>query len=421
MRKFLNAYQSVFGVINYVAFVLVLVSLAFPWHFTQPLFAVWLVTWLLEGRWTDKTNFSFSRHTMSVLLMGGFVVWEALSLLWTQDLNSGISELERHLPIFVVILMTLFGGNKYYQSYKLKTALLIGCLLALLSYSMIVYWCSITKVLGSWTINYWTFFGEGPIEYIKHRQYLCIALLLALCFSGDIYRHYVSKYPKYACMTFIGLADLILIAAIVMTGSRTTILLLPILGMIYILRVLPGRYKWFFASGLIAVVIAAGAILPRYNWRFESMKKDVVALFTAHQDPATIHEPRALIWTTVIRHSDDFGWFGLGTGSSDEFLQKCYQEEQIDMHYGSHNNYLYFFMELGWFGLIYFIGMLIAIPFFHTGGARRDATMACIIFGWSMMAENLMTMMSGLYIFFAAIIIIQCLQRESNSQLPSRP
>ena len=91
------------------------------------------------------------------------------------------------------------------------------------------------------------------------------------------------------------------------------------------------------------------------------------------------------------------------------------------MHYGSHNNYLYFFMELGWFGLIYFIGMLIAIPFFHTGGARRDATMACIIFGWSMMAENLMTMMSGLYIFFAAIIISQCLQRESDSQLPSRP
>jgi hypothetical protein len=59
MRKFLNAYQSVVGVINYVAFVLVLVSLAFPWHFTQPLFAVWLVTWLLEGRWADKTNFSF--------------------------------------------------------------------------------------------------------------------------------------------------------------------------------------------------------------------------------------------------------------------------------------------------------------------------------------------------------------------------
>jgi O-antigen ligase len=222
-------------------------------------------------------------------------------------------------------------------------------------------------------------------------------------------------------MTVIGLADLILIAAIVMTGSRTTILLLPILGMIYILRVLPGRYKWFFASGLIAIVIAAGIVLPRYNWRFESMKKDVVALFTAHQGPTAIQEPRALIWTTVIRHADEFGMFCLGTGSSDGFLKKCYEEEQINMHYGSHNNYLYFFMELGWFGLIYFIGMLIVIPFFHTGGARRDATMTCIIFGWSMIAENLMTMMSGLYIFFAAIIIIQCLQRESNSQLPSRP
>lgn len=421
MRKFLSTYQSVFSIINYVAFVLVLVSLAFPWHFTQPVFAIWLITWLLEGRWTDKSNFSFGRQTIPVLLMCGFVVWETLGLLWTGNMSSGVSELVRHLPIFAILLITLFGANKYYHSDKLKTALLVGCLLALLSYSMIIYWCNQTKAPGSWTTNYWTFFGEGPICYIKHRQYLCIALLLPLCFSGDIYRYFIKKYPKYACLTVIGLADLILVASIVMSGSRSTILLLPLLGMIYILRALPRRYKWFFAAGLIAIVIAAGIVLPRYNWRFASMKHDVAALFSAQPDPASIEEPRALIWTTVMRHADEFGWFGLGTGSSDEFLQKCYEEEHINLNFGSHNNYLYVFMELGWLGLIYFIGMLIAIPLFHTGGARWDAAMTSLIFGWSMLTENVLTMMSGLYIFFAVIILIQCRQRESDSQLPSRP
>ena len=335
MKKFSSTYQQALGILNYVAFLLVLISLAFPWRFTQPLFAIWLVTWLLEGRWANRANFSFGRHTIPVLLMCAFVGWEALSLLWTQDLSAGISELERHLPIFAILIMVLFGGNEHYKAYKLKTALLAGSLLALLSYCMIIYWFVHMGEINRWNFSYWTFFGEGPIQHMKHRQYLCIVMLSAVCFSGDVYRHFLTRYSKYACLATIGIADAILITAIVMSGSRMTILLLPIVGLIYLLREIPKRYIGVVVSCFIAVVISVSILLPRYNWRFYSMKKDLETMFCPSGTTTAILEPRVYIWSTVVRHADEFGAIGMGTGSSDGFLRKCYEEDQVAMHYGS--------------------------------------------------------------------------------------
>jgi O-antigen ligase len=423
MNKFLTHYQSAIGSLNYVAFILLVMSLAFPWSFSQPLFAIWLIAWLLEGRWLSRKNLRFDKTTVPVLLLCGFVVWEAISLLWTQDLSSGLSELARHLPVFALLLISLFGGNAHYKSYRIKTALMAGSLMAVVSYCVVVYWHAHTGTLHrQWPeFSYWTLFGEGPVHYLKHRLYLCLVLLLAVFYSGDVYRHYITRYRKCPTMTLVVIADAILLTAICLSGSRTSIMLLPVLGLMYLYIQSPKKYRWYILSGFIVLVVTGATVLMRYNWRFQSMQEDLEVLAKRPDSLSNIKEPRVYIWSTVIRHADEYGVVGLGAGSSDSFLERCYEQDHYLQSFGSHNNYLYVWMDFGYIGLVYLLIALAAIPFFHTGRARYDAAFACVIFGGGMFTENLLTMMSSLYILYALIALIQMEQREEDSLPPVRP
>ena len=422
MKKFFEYYQQTMGILSFVTFMLLILSLAFPWSFSQPLFTIWLIAWFLECRWLNLKNFRFGKPLIPVLLLCGFVAWEALSLLWTQDISSGKSELERHLPMFGMLLMSLFGWNEHYKAYRLKTALLVGCLVALVSYSMVVYWhVHMGTINQDWMFTYWTMFGEGPVQFLKHRLYLCIVLMLAVFFSGDVYHHFAQQYNKYSCLATIGIADAILLTAIFLTGSRSTILLLPIVALVWLAIKLPARIRWYVISGVIVLFIISGSLLVRYNWRFNSMKHDIEILLTQKTADPAVYEQRVYIWSTVLRHADEYGLAGLGAGSSDKFLIKCYEQDNYPYRFGSHNNYLYVWMDYGYIGLVLLLLAMIAVPLFHTGIARTNAALCCALFGWSMFTENLLTMMSALYILFALVAIIQISQHEQDSQLPARP
>lgn len=422
MKKFFDYYQQAMGILSFVTFMLLIISLAFPWCFSQPLFTIWLIAWFLECRWLNLKNFRWGKPLIPVLILCGFVAWEALSLLWTQDVSSGKSELERHLPMFGLLLMSLFGWNEHYKAYRLKTALLVGCLVAVVSYSIVIYWhAHMGTIHQDPTFSYWTMFGEGPIQFLKHRLYLCIVLMLAVFFSGDVYHHFAQQYHKYSCMATIGIADIILLAAVFLTGSRTTIMLLPIVGLVWLAIKLPARIRWYVISGAAVLFIAGGSLLMRYNWRFQNMKHDLEILISQKAADPSVYEPRVYIWSTVLRHADEYGLAGMGAGSSDKFLLKCYEQDHYTRDFGSHNNYLYVWMDYGYIGLVYLILALIAVPLFHTGHARTNAALVSALFGWSMFTENLLTMMSALYIIFALIAIIQITQHEQDSQLPARP
>ena len=415
MKKFLANYQQVVGQINFAAFILLVMSLAFPWHFTQPLFTIWLIAWFIEGRWACKKNWHFGKSTIPVLILCGFVVWEALSLCWSQDIAAGKSELAKHLPVFALLLVTLFGGNEHYKAYRIKAALLIGCLVAVICYCVVIYWFANMDLLNTYpNFSYWTILGEGPMQYLKHRLYLCMVLLLAVFYSGDVYRYLLTRYTKPISMTLIGIADAVLLTAVFLTGSRSTIILLPILGAVYVMRNIQSKYRWVVIAGFAAITIASAVMIPKYNWRFQLMQQDVKNIIAHPTEISGIQEPRLYIWSVVLRHADEYGMFGMGAGSSDGFMLRCYEEDQYPEKYDSHNNYLYAWMDYGYIGLIYLLFAVVAIPFFHTGRARRDSALACAVLGWSMLTEDLLTTMSGLYIIYVLIVLIQTEQQEDS-------
>lgn len=431
MKKFLASYQQTFGILNYVTFLLLLVSLAFPWKFTQPLFTIWLVAWFLEGRWFSLRNWRMNRSTVPVLLLCGFVLWEALSLLWTQDISSGKSELERHLPVFAILLVALFGGNEHYKGYQMKTAWIAGSLLSIACYGLVCYEHACTGTLESnppfWYINSpWTLFGEGPVNILKHRSHYCIVLLMSLIYSIDVYRHFRTRYSALGTGIVIGIIDIILLMVIILTGSRTAILLLPIVGILLLIINYHGRWRKGFIIGILTTYALLIFVGLSYNARLISAKNDLVRMVS--NDEAKQHdtqEPRIAIYSCALRHWNEYGLWGVGFGASAQKMQELYAEDGLEVclqyRYGIHNRYMKVWMELGPLALIAMLFILFSAPFWHTGQARHDAIMMCLIFGGSMMTENVLTMIGGLYIFFVLTALIQLEQREQDSLPPAHP
>ena len=431
MKKFLEGYQQTMGILSFVTFMMLLMSLAFPWKFTQPLFAIWLISWLLEGHWLNRQNLRWTKSIVPLLLLCGFVGWEALSLLWSIDVPSGQSELERHLPIFAILLVALFGANERYKSHRMKIALIAGSLLSIISYGMICYQHACTDTLYTnppfwWYNSYWTWFGGGPIEILKHRSHYCIVLFMSLICSIDVYRYFRTRYSALWTGIVIGLIDILLVVVIVLTGSRTAILLLPIVGLLMLMMNYHGRWRKSLIIGILATYAVLFIAGISYNTRLITVKEDLTHLAVeGEQATQQTKEPRMQIYTCALKHWDEFGLWGIGFGGSANKMLELYEAEGmtqcIEHRYGIHNRYFKTWMEMGPFALLLMLFILCSSPFFHAGRARHDALFMCVIFGGSMMTENVLTMIGALYIFFTLIALIQIEQREQDSLPPVHP
>ena len=422
-----NTYLHGMAIINYLSCLLLLVALAFPMDFTRPLFAVWLITWALEFRFLNKSHIRLSRSQIPIALLIVFVLWEAVSLLWTPNLHQGVNEISKHAPIFIIALMAVFGCNDYYRSIHMKIAVFVGCVLSTICYLFIDYWVIVSEtVVEAHPLRYAALLGEGPIEIIKHRLYYCLVLVMGLCFSGSIYSYLRERYNRSLMLSVILFADILLIAAIIMTGSRSTILLLPILGLIYAIQTVHHKRKWLFIGGAAVAVGLILALLVHTHPRFQELVRDmeVYQQDSYEQVNVTFHQPRIAIWHTIIDHRADYGVKGLGIGSEIDQLKQYYSQMPDSTlryyAYGPHSTYLYAWMILGPLGIVALILILCSAPFFFSGQARRDCLYLCLNFGWAMLTENVIVRMSGLYILFAMIILIAQTAKEIASARKQR-
>lgn len=423
MNNFLGRYKKVIEQINIVSFFLLLLSLALPWRFTQPLFAIWLITWFLECRWLNKKNIHFGKPTIPILLLCGFVAWEALSLLWTIDCEQGILELQKHLPIYAVLLVSLFGVNKYYQSHQTKVVLILGCILAIFGYCMIIYWYRVQNTLpiSLSYFDFWSIFGGRPVSVIKHRSHLCIILLIAFLFSFDIYQHYCKQYPALLTGFVISVIDIIFITTIILTGSRTAMLLLPILLIILFLKFYQGCWKKVITCSIVIGIIVLFCLGVSYNNRLSSVKNDLIYVHqNGIESVSSAQEPRLQIYSCALRHWNEFGFWGVGFGGSEKEMMSLFIEDSltrcVEKQYGIHNRYLKVWIEMGPMALLFMLFILIGSAFFHTGQVRKNVAYICIVFGWSMLTENVLTMIGALYVFFTLITLVQIEQHEQDLQ-----
>lgn len=453
MHNILTPIHTALGHLNYAVFLLLLCTLPLPWHITQPLLVVWISLWgleqvarlILQASGADGISCPMShstirqniRHHLPLWLLLGYVAWEALSLLWSSDTQAGKELLWKHLPLLAVCVVALLGVNEHYRPIHLKRAIYASSLVSVGMYMMLIYWSWHNGVLQIYGRFFewepWAMLGSNPIGLIKHRHYYCLILLLALCQTGSLYRYYRARYPRWSVWLTLGIGDLILLTAILLSGSRMMLALTPVIALVAMIRYRHTVWKrvvshpWLTGC-LVIFVIGAGMYVWRHNSRIEKSRKEFqwIGYEQSRQAPLS-REPRIYIWHTVWHSRSEYGLWGMGFGSAYPFLMQQYEkdgiQEMINKGFGVHSQYLTIWMEQGPLAVLFILFILCFAPWYkhrHSSlhGATKqtlvwDTLYLCLIYGWGMVTETMCFRMSALYILYAMLIVLTSEEQEA--------
>lgn len=426
MTKFFLTYQRYIGAINYALFLLLLISIPFPSLFLNNLWPIWLVSWALEFRFLQPANKRIHSGLWPILICLGFFVLSAISILWSDYPQRGWKDIERTLSILVLPLIAIYGVNERYKMRTVQTVLFATCVVSVLFYMLIYYFCSIIDILQYYPYcHWWSIMAYGPMDNLKHHGFYGIELFIALSFSGSIYTYYKSIYSKTSALLTIGIADLILLFGCFTSGSRTTILLIPIFLFVAFLLNYHGKYKVWLISAVLGIMVIGGGLLTQLP-RIQAVIQDTQKAITESQINEQ-SEPRVYIYKTVLTNWKDYGLFGMGIGSPQSYLQAKYQADPsapanaIQLGWHPHNQYFNTWMSIGPLGMLALLGIVICLPFFYHGIIKRQAVYLSLIYGWAMLTDLMLSFANPLYLLFIVLIILALEARELDSSQLAHP
>lgn len=432
LKKIVDKYQQCIGVINYLLVLAVAFSAAFPNRIFNTVWVLWLITWALEGRFLKKSNFSFDKSKIAILMLAVFYVWEAVSIFWAIDKNAGYSILERQMSFVAIVPIALFGVNEYYKTTTIFTSLVVGVLISVLSYSMtLLYLNNVEYFLHAGDKAFWNGFDaenfSNWMSSIKHRLYYTTILVVALLALPILYKKYVAHYNKYLTAIVLGFVALMILLMIYLSGSRSMILALILFAAIALFRFVNKKYSLLIASGIGLIVVTGLYLLMVYHPRMQNFKSDDFEALKTGKTTNEMIEPRLLIWHAVFESPSDYVWHGVGAGNSTNYLVEKYKSNNfpdrfVIRRFGPHNQYFAEMIELGIFGALYLIVFFVVIYGFCTGNARRFAFYFALLMAFNFLTEAMLGRGDGVLTlsFFLLMCIWMEKEQKENKKLSER-
>jgi hypothetical protein len=417
MTNFLQRYQSAVGQLNYTLFLLTVALLPFPQIFLRYASVTWFATWVLEGRFCSRPNQQDWRKAIPFLMFGGWYLWKIISGIWAEDTDAYGWQLERYLFFGLLIPVGIWGVNSRYDWKQVCKVLAISCITAAGVYLFTLFWVynadffnydSGKVALQTLPLGYFA----DSISHIKHRLFLCstemMGIMALLYLRADI----CCKYGKAKGYFLIICAIVIMIAFILATGSRASILsgaALITIWMLYKLPIRRIRYKIAF------VLLACGIGLFALSQHPRMQAFDYEDLFSI-RETAHDHNVRLNIWGTALENPKDYSLYGLGAGQSFQYLQNKYIEKGLIRYhnFNSHNQYIEEWIELGIPGLMFFILAWLSLPFCTKKRARKSANMLLTLYALNMLTDCMFGRFDGIILWAVWMLLIR-LQADTQT------
>jgi hypothetical protein len=417
MTNFLQRYQSAVGQLNYTLFLLTVALLPFPQIFLRYASVAWFATWVLEGRFCSRPNQQDWRKAIPFLMFGGWYLWKIISGIWAEDTDAYGWQLERYLFFGLLIPVGIWGVNSRYDWKQVCKVLAISCITAAGVYLFTLFWVynadffnydSGKVALQTLPLRYFA----DSISHIKHRLFLCstemMGIMALLYLRADI----CCKYGKAKGYFLIICAIVIMIAFILATGSRASILsgaALITIWMLYKLPIRRIRYKIAF------VLLACGIGLFALSQHPRMQAFDYEDLFSI-RETAHDHNVRLNIWGTALENPKDYSLYGLGAGQSFQYLQNKYIEKGLIRYqnFNSHNQYIEEWIELGIPGLMFFILAWLSLPFCTKKRARKSANMLLTLYALNMLTDCMFGRFDGIILWAVWMLLIR-LQADTQT------
>ncbi len=226
----------------------------------------------------------------------------------------------------------------------------------------------------------------------------------------------------------------IIVLSVVMVGhllgvyfadSKAGILIFFVLMFFLIVKRMSHYNRWLSVA-LSVVVIAVFVSLFSFNSRFVIMRNVLVNYNDYIEHPEFYVEStaeRIQVWYCAFQLIPEKPWLGYGNGKSGEVLMSKYQEygftKSVENRLNAHNQYLEVWLQLGLFGLLLLLFMLI-VPLFVIQKNKQSLYFAFLmLIALNFLFESMLQRQAGIVffsLFWCAFITLEMNEKAISRQ-----
>ena len=168
-----------------------------------------------------------------------------------------------------------------------------------------------------------------------------------------------------------------------LVDSRASIVTILILLFVAVLMYAIQGKKWIFLLLSLIVVLVSFVLIFSFHPRLRNIESSKLVDIERVDNN---DDARLKIWSTALRHIDEYLFTGKGVGSSSLFLEQknrednVFDESFIERKYHSHNQYIETTIEMGIFALLLFISVFVLQIYISTSTTKKIGFFIVITF-----------------------------------------
>ena len=389
--------------LEYIILAALVSVVPWSWELATKLFAVLFVTAVARAIATRHLGNPALSAPMrwALVLMVGYYLWNGVSLLWTDDLPSGLDFMETRLPLLLLPLMLLGTDTSYLSLRRRRGLLYLFCVSMVLKFLFLIIKCISTR----------TSFGSLPLVDNVHYTYTSLYLLMALGFlfiEWTRRRHDMPRMLKNS----IPFAAVALVLYTLLSTSRTGIIGLIVFLVYIVIRLVVSRRNFRLALlillGGLALGIGIHYALPENARR--------VTMTLQNLKSSGDGDARVDIYRCSLRAGIDNMPLGTGVGDGQQVLNRYYTRAGHDWdNFNSHNIYLDALLTLGIPGLLLLLAMLVLPVVDASRSKNPELLMLLICFLFVGLFESVISRQMGL-MFIAPMLYITASTPSKNGE-----
>ncbi len=310
--------------------------------------------WFITGDLRKKVEI-IVHDPLSLSFLALFGV-HLVGLIWTEDMHDGLKILSKQKTYILAPLILSFFHPKYTRSAMI--ALLSAIFISEL-YSLYLYLHSVPDARGLLP-------SASPFMHHMH-----FSLILAFTFGYLIYiiDFHALKEPKNIALLFFALFTIVILFI-----NKGRIGQVALFAVIFLLGIY--KFHWGALKSTVLLLIASITIVTiayKFSYQFQSRVAEAdyeynKVIGKGKRDSISC---RFEMWNYAKKLGNKSPLIGIGTGDSipemehllgKESLDKLYQDCGLGIRYqlNPHNNFMLYYMQFGWLGLITLLGVLFA-------------------------------------------------------------
>lgn len=381
-----------------------------------------------------------------------YLVWEFVSMMWTDDTSYGMKRIIRHIPIFAMPFLALLAmiGGVVKRPQVLMQFFCAGTLVSMFlclylsycdswyenPYGQMIFDYHLPdhrgKRLISTITSGYSYFSYSHLAHFVNPAYFSLFINILVIYSYVIlYKYGFSKKMIAVSVSIVVFSAVYLVMLCNRANFISFALIIVAIG-VYELAVKKHRRAAIIIFSAIAIVIGSVLSTGRGRDMVRKITKSVSVeqadtTATAVQDTVlTLEERKAnltkandrvSVWGSAIRVIKKYPVFGSGVGDSDDaLLGQYYIEGKIELaesKMGTHNQFLDIWLECGILGFLILVALML-IPSYY---GIKFRNIMLILFSVNMvvnlMFETMLNRSAGCFtLTFIMMIVILAEVRE---------